>query len=93
MNGRGFAQSQHIQPFAQAQQLHTFSRDARMDRAVGLVRAPRDRDDEGLALLAQALYYGPTPADEARDRCREFLEEARTTSEPSLRAVFAEPSR
>jgi class 3 adenylate cyclase len=29
-----------------------------------------------VALLAQALYYGPTPADEARDRCREFLAEA-----------------
>ena len=29
-----------------------------------------------VALLAQALYYGPTPADEALVRCREFLAEA-----------------
>jgi len=29
-----------------------------------------------VALLAQALYYGPTPADEALARCREFLADA-----------------
>ena len=49
-------------------------------------KAPDARQEAGaiVALLAQALHYGPTPADEAIDRCRRFLAEA-----PGERAVHA----
>jgi len=48
-----------------------------LDRAL----AHAKRGDSGetatlVAVLAQALYYGPTPADEALDRCERFLAEA-----------------
>ena len=48
-----------------------------LERALAHARRGGSGEAAGLvALLAQALYYGPTPADEARDRCREFLAEA-----------------
>ena len=47
--------------------------------ARALEHARRGRSGEAatlVALLAQALYYGPTPVDEALDRCEGFLAEA-----------------
>ncbi len=49
-------------------------------------RTPEAHQEAGaiVALLAQALHYGPTPAPEAIERCRRFLAEA--TSERALQA-------
>jgi class 3 adenylate cyclase/tetratricopeptide (TPR) repeat protein len=48
-----------------------------LERALDHARRGGSSEVTGLvALLAQALYYGPTPADEALVRCREFLAEA-----------------
>jgi len=51
-------------------------------------RAPDVRDEVGTitALLAQALYFGPTPVPEAVTRCEELLEEV--GSDRALRAAL-----
>ena len=51
-----------------------------LERALEHARRAGDpREEETLVgLLAQALYYGPTPVDEAIERCEQFLDGAST---------------
>ncbi len=62
-------------------------RDA-LERALVFARrvpdAPQERSSL-VAVLAQALYYGPVPVDDAVTRYREFLDEAE--NDPAVRAV------
>ena len=57
-----------------------------LDRALGHARRAGDPREETTiaALLAQALYYGPTPVEEAIERCERLL--AETTPDASLEA-------
>jgi class 3 adenylate cyclase/tetratricopeptide (TPR) repeat protein len=58
-----------------------------LERALEHARLAGDLREEAtlVALLAQAIYYGPTPVEEAIDRCEGFLTEA--TGERSLEAA------
>ena len=46
-----------------------------LDRALAYARQAQDLREVGtiVALLAQPLYFGPTPVEEAIDRCEQFL--------------------
>ena len=60
-----------------------------LERALEHARRAGDRREEStiIALLAQALHYGPTPVPTAIARCEEFLEGARDNR--SLEAAMA----
>jgi class 3 adenylate cyclase/tetratricopeptide (TPR) repeat protein len=59
-----------------------------LERALDYARQAGDLREEAMnvALLAQSLYFGPTPVDEAIERCERFLSDV--TGDRSLQAAI-----
>ena len=84
----GLAKAWRLASSADAMACRWTARTDALERALTYARRTPDTPQERsslIAVLAQALYYGPVPVAEAIERCRGFLEEAE--GHPAMRAA------
>jgi class 3 adenylate cyclase/tetratricopeptide (TPR) repeat protein len=84
----GLARAWRLRSELDIRAAHWGARSESLERALLHARQAGDRREEAilLALLAQALYFGPTPVPEAIDRCERFLSDV--TGDRSLEAAI-----
>ena len=72
----GLARAWRLRSELDIRAAHWGARAEALDRALDHARRASDLREEAMvvAQLAQALYFGPTPVDEAIERCERFLE-------------------
>jgi tetratricopeptide (TPR) repeat protein len=71
----GLARAWRLRSELDIRAAHWGARAEALDRALAHARQAEDLREVGtiVALLAQPLYFGPTPVEEAIDRCEQFL--------------------
>src|SRR5262245_47201896 len=83
----GLARAWRLRSELEIRALHWGARSEALERALDHARQADDLQEQAFIVggLAQSLYFGPTPVDDAIDRCAQFLEEG---VEPELEAAI-----